>query len=231
MEASMAGQGQGDAGDGYGGQAQGFDGAGLDASALADQFGQLTEGQEEMRQVLAGLQEHLTQPQQEVEQGPPPLDLNAAGLEQAGGDPGEGFDDAAAAQELAGHVTAAMHAHTAPLREQVSDLQRTIDIKDLVAELPELGEPETMRVVLDNARVIVESEGLPREMGARPGFVRLVYLAGRAMEIAQTEEAAGEQPQAAHLEGGGGAGPGGGRGVGPAHSIVDAGRHNPLPFQ
>jgi hypothetical protein len=101
---------------------------------LADQFGQLSDGQEEMRQILTALQEQLAQPQ-ENEPGLPELDLDASDLEHAGGDPGDGFGDPVAdAQELAGHLSAVMSAHTAPLREEIGELRRTHEAAQLIAE-------------------------------------------------------------------------------------------------
>jgi hypothetical protein len=233
MEASVSnGQGQGDAGDGYGGQAngfdgQGFDGAGMDAAAIADQFGQLTDGHEEMRQILAGLQEQLAQPQQEAEL--PALDLDAGGLEHAGGDPGDAFGDPQAdAQELAGHLSAVMDAHTAPIREELGDLRRTHEAAQLIQEFPEMGEGDTIRQVMGLTADFAHVLGRP-ELAGNLQLARTVYLAGRALEMAQ-QESDGEVPPAAHIEGGGGAGPGG-RGISAAQSIVGAGHANPLPFQ
>jgi hypothetical protein len=229
MEASMAGQGQGDAGDGYGQgfDGEGFDGAGMDVAALADQFGSLSEGQEEMRQILAGLQEQLAQPQDDP--GLPALDLDASDLEHAGGDPGDGFGDPVAdAQELAGHLSAVMDAHTAPLREEIGDLRRSHDAAQLISEFPEMGEGDTIEQVMGTTADFAHVLGRP-ELAGNFQLARTVHLAGRALEIAQ-QEGDGEVPQAAHLEGGGGAGPGSGRGVSAAQAIVGAGRTNPLPF-
>jgi hypothetical protein len=225
------GQGQGDAGDGYAGQAngQGFDGGGTDASMLADQFGQLSDGQEEMRQILTALQEQLAQPQ-ENEPGLPELDLDASDLEHAGGDPGDGFGDPVAdAQELAGHLSAVMSAHTAPLREEIGELRRTHEAAQLIAEFPEMGEGDTIEQVMRTTADFAHVLGRP-ELAGNFQLARTVYLAGRALEMAQ-QEGDGEQPsQAAHLEGGGGA-VGGARGAGAAQAIIAAGRQSPLPFQ
>lgn len=229
MEASVS-NGQGDAGYGYAdGQSSGFDGAGLDASALAEQFGSLTEGQEEMRQILAGLQEHLAQPQED-EPGLPALDLDASDLEHAGGDPRDVFGDPQVdAQELGAHLSAVVDAHTAPIREELGDLRRSHDAAQLIAEFPEMGDGDTIQNVMRTTADFAHVLGRP-ELAGNLQLARTVYLAGRALEMAQ-QEGDGEQPQPAHLEGGGGAGPGGGRGAGAAQSIVDAGRQSVLPFR
>jgi hypothetical protein len=235
MEASMAAQGQGDAGDGYGeGQSNGFDGVGMDPAALADQFGQLTEGQEEMRSILAGLQEHLTQPQ---EDGPglPPLDLDASDLEHAGGDPGDAFGDPMAdaheqAQALEAFVTDRVQQAVAPLAQEMEQRWRAGEYRDLAHELPELGHEGVLGEVLNLARTVADAEGWPAQMASSPAMIRMTYLATRAVEAAQHEPDGEEPPTAAHLEGGGGAGPCGGRGASAAQAIVGAGRTNPLPF-
>ena len=128
----MAAQSQGDGGDAGQADGNGFDGP--DVSALAEQFGSLSEGQEEMRQILAGLQEHVAQAQEDGP-GPPPLDLDASDLEHAGDDPGDPFGDPEQhAQQLAGHVAAVMDAHVAPIREELGDLRRSHDAAQLISE-------------------------------------------------------------------------------------------------
>jgi hypothetical protein len=71
VEASVAGQGQGDAGQGEATQQQG-----PDLSALADQLGTLSAGQDEMREFLQSQPWQTTDAPQEQQAGEPELDLD-----------------------------------------------------------------------------------------------------------------------------------------------------------
>lgn len=241
---------QGDAGVADGGAAQngqnGDGGSQFDA-VLAD-LAEMAEGQELMRQQLAGLPEQLRglplgdHPLPEGDGDPSEFDgggdLDALGLEDAGGDPGDAFDagdPAADAAALAGALDGFVAAQTEPLREGLQQLQSAHenlqwqhDVSELVAEFPEMGEKETaVSVWLATARA-AHAMGQP-ELAASVHLARMAYLAGRALEAAQDEpQDAG--PPAAYLESGAGsAGPGGG-GQSAAQAILGAGRSSVLPF-
>ena len=176
--------------------------------------------------MLSALHEQLAQQPQEGDQGLPELDLDAAGLADAGGDPGDAFQ--ADAQEFGHHLNAVVDAHTAPIREQVSDLQRTHEAAALAADFPEMQDPDVMQRVFAQTAQLAQVLGAP-ELAGNFALARTVYMANRAYEIAQAESDGEEHPPAAMLEGGGGAGPAGGGGSA-AQAIVGAGRTNPLPF-
>jgi hypothetical protein len=240
MEASMAAQAQGDGGaQADGGEAQGFEqAAGLhavpDLSALADRLDEMAQGQDELRAFLTqnqfGPGDHAW-PEDDGGGDDRDFDLDALGLEQAGLDPGDDFaldgDPAADAQELADHFAAMVDHQTAPLRNEIADLRQAHEASELIAEFPEMGDGETAEQVLTMTAQFAQVLGQP-ELAGNLQLARVVYLAGRAVEMAQQE---GEEPErAAHLEGGGGAGPAGGRGVSAAQSIVEGGRRSVLPF-
>lgn len=225
MEASQAGL----AGDG---QAQGGDDAGQqqapDTAALAQQLEALTGGQEEMRQFL------MSQPWQQAEAqeaeqeipGDEPLDLSFL-------DPTEpGFDPNQVADRLGGLidnvVEQRLQREINPLRESMDEQRRDLESRDLVAEFPEFGDPQIADQVVDASKQIAQAYGKP-ELANEPWFWRLTYMAGRAAESAN-EEGSGD-PEAAHLEGGGGARPGGNPQVDLGEQIVSARRgRSVLPF-
>jgi hypothetical protein len=205
---------------------------GPDFQAVVEQLGSMAQGQEEMRQALAGLPE-LLQGQQQGEQ---------PGQEEALLDPSmldfenPQFDPNQAAQGLQGWVEQQwqqreqqlMEQHVNPLRQQLGLIQQTGEARDLVAEFPELGEEETARSVVTMAQQLAEGLGAP-QLAGHPQMWRLAYLAGRAMEAAQQE--GGEEPRPAHLEGGGGAGPAGGSQPDLKQQILDASKGSSvLPF-
>lgn len=205
MEASQAGQG-GDAGD-AGAAEQGQVQQGPDVSALAEQFGSLSQGQEEMRQILTGLQDHLAPAQEE--QGLPELDLSAFDPDSADFDPNE------IAQRMTGFMEQFAQQRDQqlqqtvidPLRQQVSELQMHQQAAQLIGEFPEMGEGDTIQQVMGATKEFAQIIGAPHLAGNLQ-LARVLYMAGRAHEAAQGEGE--ESPQAAHLEGGGGAGPAGG---------------------
>jgi hypothetical protein len=235
MEASMAAAQQGDGqGQGEGGEAQGQQGP--DVAALAEQLAEMGTSQEELRALLTanqlGVGDH-TWPAADHEQ----LDgldfdgdeLDALGLDDAGIDPGEQFDPEAQAQALDAFVSDRIQQAVAPLAQEMEQRWLAGEYRDLANEFPELGEEGVLGEVLHVARTVAEAEGWPASMASSPGMVRMAYLATKAIEAANAESQE-EPPDAAHLEGGGGAGPAGGRGLTAGQSIVDAGRQSVLPF-
>jgi hypothetical protein len=204
-----------------GGDALGQNGHGengnADFAAVMDQLSQMSSSQDELRQFLTA---QPFQPQAGNDLGWAEGDgLDAAG-QQAGWDPGddfgEGFGDELTgdpvrdAQVLGDHFDAAMQHHVeqavAPLREHMAEMERVADARDLTMEFPELSEPDTAKQVLRMSSDLAQAAGHP-EIANEPWLWRLVYAAGRAYDAAAAESA--ESPDAAaHLEGGGGAGPG-----------------------
>lgn len=222
MEASQAGlaggqsaaQGQGE---GEGVQQQ----QGPDTAALAEQLGQLSSGQEELRQFLMSAPWQAQEA--EGEQDGQDLDLSFLDAE----DPG--FDPNTIADRLGGLIEQAVEQRVAPQTERLAQLERAAEADRLVAEFPEMGSPETANEVVKTAGDLAQAVGRP-EIANEPWFWRLTYMAGRAADHAN-EEGAGA-PDAAHLEGAGGAGPGGGQQVDLGQQIVDAKRgRGVLPFR
>lgn len=210
MEASgagLAGQGQAQ-GDGEGGgEAQ----QGPDVASLSEQLGGLNQSQEQMRQTLQQMQEFMAgqqsqEPGQEEQQEPDGLDLSFLDDPQ--------LTPEQIAQQLGGLIDQSaeqraqqlLQQHISPLSQQVADMRLESQAERLVQEFPEMAEQETAERVVGTARQYAELMGRP-ELANDPAFWRLTYLAGRAADQANAEE--GEDPQAAHLEGAGGAGPGG----------------------
>jgi hypothetical protein len=234
MEASVAG-GQGQAAAGQG-QGEGEGAAGQqqspDFTAFADQLGTMAQGQEEIRQFLQSAPwQQQQQDGGEQEQQLPELDLSMLDPESPT------FDAQSVAQSLTGYIEqqaqaradALVKEHIEPLREQQDTLRRSQEARDLVAEFPEMAQEDTARAVLGIAQQFAEANNLP-QLAQNVGFWRLIHMAGRAAEMANQEGEDG--PPAAHLEGGGGAGPSAGRQAGfTADDIVNARKGaSSLPF-
>lgn len=207
MEASQAGlaAGQGDAaqnGQGDGGEAQ----QGPDVSALAEQLGSLTQSQEQMREFLMSNPWQAQEQQTQEQQQNPELDL--------------GFlDDPALSQEQLAQqfntmldqgvdqrVQQILQQQVGPLAERVSNMQLEQQAQQLTEEFPQLKEPQVAEDVIKQSRQYAEMLGQP-ELAGNPMLWRLVYMGIKSAEAANDE--GGESPAAAHLEGAGGAGPGG----------------------
>jgi hypothetical protein len=221
VEASVAGQGQGDAGQGEAAQQQG-----PDLSALADQLGTLSAGQDEMREFLQSQPWQTTDGQQEQQdpgQQEPELDLSQY-IDPA--DPQ--YDPAQLAQHLSDVVEKVVSQRVeqglAPLQEQVRDVRQEREWQAIADEFPELADEEVARPVFGLAKTLAEHNGHP-ELSQEPWFVRMAYITGTAMEKANQEGA--ESPSAAHLEGGGGAAPAGSQ-VDALTQVFGAGEDMPL---
>lgn len=207
MEASQAGL-AGQQGQGEGGEAQQQQGP--DVSALAEQLGTYGQSMEQMRETLQGMQQYMTQQQQAEPQGEEPQaqDLDLSFLDDPAMTPEQiaqsltGLIDSSADQR----AQALLQQHITPLTQQVSEMRLESQAERLVQEFPEMAEPETAEKVVGTARQYAEMMGRP-DLANDPAFWRLTYLAGRAADQANAEQ--GDEPQAAHLEGAGGAGPGG----------------------
>ena len=214
MEASAAGLAATASGDGEGQQQQqggqpaenGAQPQGQDAIAqMAQTLQGLSEGQEQMREFLVGMG---AQPEQPVEEQQPGADLSFLDETSPNYDPQQAAERLTQVmREQAGVATQAELAKAlGPLQEQVSNMQRAQEADALVAEFPELGQPQTAEAVVKAAGQYAELMGMP-ELAANTQFIRVTYLAGRAAQLAQEQGAAGA-PQAATLEGAAGASPG-----------------------
>jgi hypothetical protein len=203
VEASVAGQGQGDAGQGEATQQQG-----PDLSALADQLGTLSAGQDEMREFLQSQPwQTADAPQEQQQEAQPDTELDLSQfLDPA--DPS--YDPNQVAQQLSDVVEKVVAQRVeqglAPLQEQVQDVRRERDWQAIADEFPELVDEEVAKPVFELAKTLAEHNG-HAELAQEPWFVRMAYITGKAMETANEEGA--EAPSAAHLEGGGGAAPAG----------------------
>lgn len=225
MEASGAGlaagggdgaaQGQGDGGeqqDGQQGQATG-DAA---IAQLAEGLARMESGQEEMRRFLGGIaeqqqgtgQEHQAQ-QEQHQQQPQPLDLSVFD------ETAPGYDGQKAAELLQNAMsqTASTEAGRllqeaiGPLQQQVTDMRRSQETDALTAEFPDLKDEKVAESVVASAQRYATMVGQPELVTSTP-FVRLVYMAGRAAELAQKQGGAADGATAATLEGATGASPG-----------------------
>jgi hypothetical protein len=217
----MEGQG-GSAPAGMQGQGEGTDGQGAQATpdigALVESLGQTTQSQEQMREQMTQMHDLLTsepwKPQESQQESDALGDVDLSWLDT--GDPqldqqmAENFKtlvDTAVNQR----VEQAVQQHVTPLAQQQAELKRGQEADLLTNEFPEMAQPEVARDVIKNAVEAAETFGHP-ELAQEPWFWRQTYLVGRALDAAQEEEGS-EQPHVAHLEGAGGAVPGGGQQV------------------
>lgn len=212
-DAAQQGQGQ-NGGGGEGGEAQQGQ---PDFAALSTQLESLAGGQEEMRQFLASNPWQAQEAQEQQEQGAPEVDLSW--LDPA--DPG--YDPEQMSQRMTEafgqYVQQATQQATAPVMERMQEMQREQAAERLVGEFPDLQQSEVAQEVVRASHEYAGALGMP-QLGNDPGFWRLVYLSGRAIDAAQ-QEGSGD-PGAAHLEGGGGAISGTSQ-VDPADEIMNAG--------
>lgn len=187
--------------------AEGGADAGPSLSELAGQMSGFQEGQEALRGLVQDLAQQL-QPQGggeggegegEGEGGDEPLDLGFLD------DPT--MDAADVAQHLQGLIDsrAQQIANQAinPLAERIDGMDRKDALKDLVADIPDMGNKEIANQVIQATADMADAYGWPDELKQDPRMYRVVYLAAKAAEIA-AEEGNGEVATA-HLEGGGGA--------------------------
>jgi hypothetical protein len=164
------------------------------------------------------------------------------GLDGDGEEAGDPSDPATMANVLGDAFADYIRGELEPLQQQVEQARRETqeaklesEYRQLASEFPDLGERETMEEVLSVARDFATARGLPPKMAADPALLRMVYMAGVAAEIAQAE-AGMEEPGTAHLEGGAGSSPSGGR-VDAGDAIVNpqlaggAQGSHVLPFQ
>jgi hypothetical protein len=202
-----AGGGEGQAQGAGQGEGQGQPQGGPDLSGLVEQIGTIASGQEEMRQFLASNPWAAQAGQEEAESGGE-LDLSfldpAANVYENPDAVAERLN-----QTLNGVVDQRTQAAVAPIQQQMVEMRRDQQARDLAAEFPELAEPDMAKKVAGPgglAVTLAEQLGRP-ELAAEPSFWRLAYMANKAAEAANAEQGSGD-PGAAHLESGNGAGPG-----------------------
>jgi hypothetical protein len=232
MSASGQAAGGGDAGsNGGGGEAAA---SGFDASALQAQLQQTAGGVDELRQQFGQFLESAPWQPQEAEAEDPGLDLSF--LDQGlYNDPAYGEQERQQAQQLTAQsiqdaIDRRAQEAIGPLQEQLQSFQRDQQIRDLIGTHPEMQDPQIAEQVVRDARDVAEEMGRP-DLAQNPVFWRLIYQAQRATEAANGE-GGDDSPRAAHLEGGGGSGPGGGGQVDIADQILGSRQGNSvLPFQ
>lgn len=211
MEASGAGlAGQGDAGQngGQGAEAEGQQ-QGPDLGALTDQLGQYQQGQEQIFQTLQQMQGYMAQ-----QQDPGQQEQQEAQLPDLSFLDDPSLTPEQLSQQLNGliesgvesRVQQALQQHIGPLNERVSDMQLTHEAQQLTDEFPELMKPEVASDVIEKSRQFASLLGNP-DLASKPALWRLIYMSAKGYDAHHAEGA--ETPDAAHLEGAGGAGPGG----------------------
>lgn len=220
----------GDAGGGQGGEsAQGA--AGFDAAAVQQALQETRGGVDDLRAQFGQFLESAPWQQQEAaageDAGAGEIDLSF--LDEAYTNPG--FGDAERAQQQA-QFAQALQQHAAqavaPVQQQMQEMAREQKIRDLVGEFPQFQDAEyAQKIAGPNGLAVqyAEAIGDPKQ-AMNPGFWRLVHMAHTAAEAANAEGQQGgaDASQAAHLEGGGGSGPGGGQQVDIAGQILGAKR-------
>jgi hypothetical protein len=200
---------------------------GPDVSALTETLSQMQQSQEQMREYLASNPwAQSAQPAGDADEGEPGnLDLSFLDDDGYGdgGDPDEfgaepGSDDETA-QMVEGITDATSHYLQAAMepiaremgevRQQIADVREERGWHDLVTEFPDIANAEYMEPLFKAARDFGDVHGLPAKVAASPAMLRTLYLAEKGLEAAreEAEQLEHEQPSAAHLEGGAGAGP------------------------
>jgi hypothetical protein len=227
MEASGAGLATGSDGadggdnDGQEQQAAGAGGGNEAIAQLSEQLTTLSSGQDQMREFLEGLAQQQggeQEGQQEERQELPDLSVFDESR------PGYSEQQAAEALQQLMQTEADRRVQEAvgPLQERVDDMQRDRENDALIAKYSDLGDEKVAQSVVDTAQryaAVLNQPGLVQS----PKFVELVYLAGRATELAQQQQDGAADGAVATLEGVGGARPGGaGQGADPAAAIKES---------
>lgn len=223
---SATGQGGGEAAQqgqqGNGGE-QGDNGqqGGPDWGALSGQLDQLVGGQEELRQYLSSepwnQQQQGDPAQQQQEPQQPEVDLSFLDPADPAYDPEQLTERLTST--FAQYVEQAQQQAMAPVMQQMAEMRQEAELRDLLGEFPDLGDEQTSRQVVEAAHQYAQALGMPQAAN-EAGFLRLVYLSGRAIDAAQGEGSG--DPGAAHLEGGGGPGAGASQ-VDPVDAILKPG--------
>ena len=234
MSATGQGQAGGDAGQAQQGEAVNGNGGaegGADLAQALEILQQQGAGQEEMRQQLTQMAHFFQNQQQQDDPGEPdpePLDLSFLDASEPGYDPD--FASQRLEQILAErdqrNEERWRQQYVDPLRNDLSDLRLSQGMQDLAAEFPDIA--ENADGFIDLVNQAADAMGMP-DARNNVQFMRFVRLAAAGAEAANTENGA-ESPQAAHLEGGGGATPAGGSQVDLGDQIISAQPKRVLPF-
>lgn len=208
MEASVAGQGQGqgDAGEAAGqGQQQDGQQQGQDLSALQEQLAAVAGGTDEVRQLLMAMQEGDDSDDAEVVPDLSWLDVDSPE-----------FDPQVVAQRLTDTIDQAAEQKIQPVMQRLDAFEkqqqenaRVEEASRLVEEFPELGDTNIAQQVVTTSRQLAEAQFPPHmaaELAQSPAWWRVIYMAGRAADASNAED--GQGSQAALLESGQGARPG-----------------------
>jgi YesN/AraC family two-component response regulator len=200
----MSAPGQAAGGD-AGGEAQGGEAQGIDYAKVSEQLAQQNSTMQEMHQFLAS---NPWQPQEAEAEQPEADNLDLSWLDPQN----QVYDDPnAVAQRLndqiSGAVEQRVQALTDPMREQMAEMRRDQQARDLAAEFPEIATDEMAQQIAGPgglAAQMAESLGQPG-LAAEPSFWRLVYMAHKQAE--QANENGSDGPGVAALESSGGPGP------------------------
>lgn len=237
MEGSVAAAGQAAQGEAAGQAAEGQQqqAAGVDVGQFAGQLDQLSQSHDQLFQMLQSAP-WAQEGEGEGEAIEEPGELDLSFLD--GTDPS--FDPDQAAQRLAQtfdqrveqkaqQLIKPLEQKLSSIDEQRADDRRELEADRLVTEFPEFGDENVRSEVVNASFQIADAYGWG-EVAKEPSFWRLVYMAGRAAQSANEEGTDG--PQAAHLEGGAGARPGGSQQVAGVDQILTPDRkgRGVLPF-
>lgn len=215
MEASVAAQG----GQATTTGAQGAGGDGANAQAGGDAAPQwavgVQESQQEMRQVLAELQQNMQAQVAAPGQG---ADDGAAAGDDAGVSAAE-FDFGFLEDEaIAGDPTALKGAFGDMLKEALTPIvanqqhivgelakdRQNAQWDELTTRYPDLEDEAVYKPIMATAELLVAAKGWDKSLARDPKMLELVYLGERAIAQSQTEED-GQHVATAMVEGGGGA--------------------------
>ena len=175
--------------------------SGPDLSGLESRLEGLASGQEELRQFVQNTEQRFADLQGQPE--PEPQEEDLSWLDPVNPD----YDPQRAGQNLEqlieDRANKLVESRLSPLEQRFQQREFEMEARDLVSEFPQLAEPEVAQQVAKTARELVEENGWPAELANSPRFWRVAYMAGRAAELANEENAAGGDSDVARLEGGG----------------------------
>lgn len=202
---------------------------GADFTALQEQLTSLAPSLDALRSTLEETRSAQVQEQAPEDAAPPeaePPDLSFLSPEQDTYDPNQ-------AAELLGrvidqNVDQRTQAALAPLQEQLASFQLDQEAAALAQEFPELNDDEAIERVFADADKYAQQMKQPELAGSIP-FARLVYMAGRAAELANEEQS--PDVRTATLEGAGGAGAASSGGDRAEDALLAGARRSSLPFQ
>lgn len=175
---------------------------------MAEQMAAMSGTQEEMRAFLQAQAEQIQQTQTATQQEQQ-QQIDTSFLEDTSLTPQQAAERLQTEIDKRAEIKAQalVDARVAPLEQSIGTMQQNQEADALVAEFPDLGKPEVAQAVLQEAERWATAIQQP-EMAHNAQFLKMTYMVGRAAQLAQEQGAAGA-PNAATLEGAGGASPGG----------------------